>query len=121
MNRQPEYFLTVDLLVSHTDTARVLLIQRRKPPFEGSCALPGGHIEVNESPEQAARRELQEETGLQWQGDWTLTQLGVFGEPGRDPCGPSVSILYLVSINTPDLPDICAGDDAGEASWFSVE
>lgn len=120
-DRQPQYYVTVDLLVSHPASRSLLLIQRRKPPFEGSWALPGGHLERNESPEQAARRELQEETRLLWQDAWTLVQLGAFGDPGRDPRGHYISILYGVLAEVPEQPIVQAGDDAGAAAWFPLQ
>lgn len=119
--RQPQHYVTVDLLIVHPTQRSVLLIQRRKPPYEGYWALPGGHVEVarKETLEQAARRELREETGLDCT-DWPLRLLGAFGDPGRDPRGAYISILYGAVADTPKLPAVQAGDDAGSADWWPL-
>lgn len=119
--RQPQHYVTVDLLIVHPTQKSVLLIQRRKPPFEKYWALPGGHVEVSrkENLEQAARRELREETGLDCT-DWPLRLLGAFGDPGRDPRGSYISILYGAVADTPKLPAVQAGDDTGEADWWPL-
>jgi 8-oxo-dGTP diphosphatase len=119
--RQPQHYVTVDLLIVHPTQRSVLLIQRRKPPYEGYWALPGGHVEVarQENLEQAARRELVEETGLDCT-NWPLRLLGAFGDPSRDPRGAYISILYGVVADTPELPAVSAGDDAGAAAWWPL-
>jgi 8-oxo-dGTP diphosphatase len=120
MSRQPHHFVTVDLIVWHAQARKLLLIQRLKAPFEGHWALPGGHVELGETLEAAARRELWEETGLQLALDERLRQLATFGDPGRDPRGLYVSILYMAALRTSELPVLCAGDDAGALAWFSL-
>src|SRR5262245_44480516 len=81
----PRPALTVDLvIVSRSRTPKVLLIRRRHEPFAGRWALPGGFVDEGESLEEAARRELREETGISVK---ELEQLRTFGEPGRDPRG----------------------------------
>lgn len=121
-SRQPQHFVTVDLLIVHPASQSVLLIQRQKPPFKDCWALPGGHVEVSrqETLEQAARRELHEETGLECSASWTLRQLGAFGDPGRDPRGPYVSVLYGALADTLEQPSVLAGDDAGSVAWFPL-
>lgn len=118
--RTPQHFVTVDLLIVHPESQSVLLIQRRKAPFEGCWALPGGHVEVSlqETLEQAARRELREETSLD--GDLHFQQVGVFGDPGRDPRGPYISILYSALVLPDEQPVVKAGDDAGAVVWFPL-
>jgi 8-oxo-dGTP diphosphatase len=120
--RQPQHFVTVDLLIMHQASQCVLLIQRCRPPFAGSWALPGGHVEVDrqETLEQAARRELHEETGLECEENWILQQMGAFGDPGRDPRGAYVAILYAALVTTPEQPVARAGDDAGAVAWFPL-
>lgn len=107
------------VVVRDTDSGpEVLLIRRGREPFAGAWALPGGFIEPFERPEDAARRELAEETGL------VLTQLfalvGVYGERGRDPRGWTVSAAYAVRVDG-DTPPVLGGDDAEEARWFRVD
>ncbi len=95
---------------------RVLLIRRRHWPFQGCWAIPGGFVGMDESLDDAARRELEEETGLR---DVYLEQLYTFGEPGRDPRTRVISVAYYAL-----LPgarhEARAGDDAREARWFPV-
>ncbi len=93
----------------------VLLIRRGREPFAGAWALPGGFIEPFERPEDAARRELAEETGLALSEPFAL--VGVYGGPGRDPRGWTVSAAYVVAIDG-DAPAVLGGDDAEEARWF---
>ena len=122
-DRQPQHFVTVDLLIVHPATQSVLLIQRKKPPFKDLWALPGGHVEVSrhETLEQAARRELREETGLECSESWALRQLGTFGDPGRDPRGPYAAVLYGTLAETSEQPIMLAGDDAKAVAWFPLQ
>lgn len=86
--------LTVDIVIK-TDDNRIVLIRRGKEPYKGSLAIPGGRVEVGETVENAAVREAKEETGL----DVELVKLlGVYSEPGRDPRGHYVSIVYLARV-----------------------
>ena len=95
---------------------RVLLIRRGGHPFLGSWALPGGFVRPVETTEQAAQRELQEETGVD---NVYLEQLYTFSEPGRDPRTWVMSCSYMALIDSSKV-HIEAGDDADAASWFSV-
>lgn len=107
------------LVVRDTDSGpEVLLIRRGREPFAGAWALPGGFIEPFERPEDAARRELVEETGLVLTQPFAL--VGVYGERGRDPRGWTVSAAYAVWIDG-DTPPVLGGDDAEEARWFRVD
>ncbi|MFJ7665731.1 NUDIX hydrolase [Lysinibacillus sp. NPDC097195] len=95
---------------------RVLLIRRAGHPFIGKWALPGGFVRSNETTEQAAVRELQEETGVE---DVYLEQLYTFSDIGRDPRTWVISCSYMALINSDKL-ELKAGDDAVDAAWFKV-
>jgi 8-oxo-dGTP diphosphatase len=114
----PRAALTVDCVVFGFDEAelKVLLIQRDLPPFKGKWALPGGFVTLTETVEQAARRELREETGL---NDVFLEQLYTFGDVHRDPRERVVSVAYygLVALAGKTLH---ASTDASNAAWFCV-
>ena len=117
----PAVMLTVDLVILtlRGPTLRVLLIERGVDPHRGALALPGGFLrDLGEDIGAAARRELAEEAGLD---DETLhlEQLGVYGEPGRDPRGRVVSVAYLAI--APRLPDPVAGTDAADAGWRDAD
>lgn len=107
--------LTVDIVLLHQQ--QVLLIQRRKPPFQDSWALPGGKVNYGEDLEAAARRELVEETGIQGQ-DIKLSQIHTYGRSDRDPRGHFVSVAYVGHLTT-EIPPL-AGDDAKAAAWFPL-
>ncbi len=112
MSRTATVALTVDAVV--TDPGRgVLLVRRRRPPFQGAWALPGGFVEPRESCPEACRREVREETGLEVD---IVALLGVYSRPGRDPRGPTVSVAYLCR---PAGGRLRHGDDAAEAAWFA--
>jgi len=94
---------------------RVLLIRRGNDPFAGQWALPGGFVDEGEIVEQAARRELAEETGVEWDG--SLIQVGAYGDPGRDPRGWTVSVAWVANVGE-DLPGARGADDASDARWY---
>src|SRR5206468_2248751 len=106
--------LTVDLVIFtiKEEKLQVLLIERGIPPFEGRWALPGGFILDGESLEDAALRELKEETGIQ---DVYLEQLYTFGDPQRDPRGRVVTVAYYALIASDRV--LQAGTDAAAARW----
>ena len=104
--------LTTDCVVFDTE-GRVLLIRRRNPPFQGSYALPGGFVEVGERVEDACRRELKEETGIEV---GRLALIGVYSDPGRDPHGHTCSVAYLGRIASAEPH---AADDAAAAEWVA--
>ena len=112
----PRPAVTVDIVVCTGELSEVLLIQRKHAPFEGYWALPGGFIEMEETLEAAARRELQEETGV---SDVALTEVGVFSAPFRDPRGRVITIAYVAVLEESAL-NIKAGSDASAAAWFST-
>ncbi len=112
--------MTGDVVAVRTVEGRreVLLVRRGRPPFLGDWALPGGFLDPFEPPEDAARRELAEETGLGWAGD--LVPLGAFGREGRDPRGWTVAVAYLAVLEDPDVA-VSGGDDADEAAWWPLD
>jgi 8-oxo-dGTP diphosphatase len=110
----PRPAVTVDLVLVTTEARpRVLLIRRRHEPFAGRWALPGGFVDADEPLEAAARRELQEETGVRIAD---VEQLHAFGDPGRDPRGWTISVAYLARIDAEQVRPRAA-DDAAEVGW----
>jgi len=110
--------VTVDLVILtiQEQQLRVLLVKRGVHPFEGECALPGGFVREDESLEEAAARELEEETGTK---NIFLEQLYSFGDPKRDPRGRVVTVAYYALIS-PDRAELAAGSDAASAAWYPV-
>jgi len=94
-----------------------MLVRRGREPFAGCWALPGGFVGLDEALEDAARRELAEETGLT---DLFLEQLFTFGAPERDPRGRVVSVAYYALVDA-DGRSVNASSDAIEAKWFPVD
>ena len=115
----PRPMVTVDAVVFtyRDDKAKVLLINRKDKPFKGKWALPGGFVEMDEELEDAAARELAEETGL---AGVQLKQMHTFGKVGRDPRGRVISITFM-GIANEEQTKIKAGDDAAEAKWFDID
>jgi 8-oxo-dGTP diphosphatase len=114
----PPVAVTVDLVVLtiHDGTFSVVVVERGVEPYRGRLALPGGFIQLDETLEEAARRELAEETGLH--GGVHLEQLASYGDPGRDPRMRVVTVAYLAL--APDLPSPTGGSDAAAARWMPV-
>jgi 8-oxo-dGTP diphosphatase len=110
--------LTVDIVVFALDEEdlQVMLVERDLKPFAGQWALPGGFVRVDESLEDAARRELEEETGLK---NIFLEQLYTFGDLNRDPRERVVTVAYYALVNF-EGHDVHASTDARNAAWFSV-
>jgi 8-oxo-dGTP diphosphatase len=102
--------LTADCVVFDRD-GRLLLIRRKNPPFKGRYALPGGFVELGESVEDAALRELEEETGITGK---IIKLIGVYSDPKRDPRGHTVSTAFLVR---PRSIKVQGGDDAESAAF----
>ncbi len=110
--------LAVDIVVFGLDEdLQVLLIKRDLEPFQGKWALPGGFVRLDETLEEAARRELDEETGV---SRLYLEQLHTFGDLGRDPRERVVSVAYYALVKLSDHR-VKAATDAREAAWFSVD
>jgi 8-oxo-dGTP diphosphatase len=115
---RPSFAVTVDVVVftlidGHLST---LLVRRGEPPFEGRWALPGGFVRPDESLEQAAARELREETGVEAAA--YLEQLGTYGDPDRDPRMRVVSVAYLAVVG--HVGTVVAGSDAAVAELVPV-
>lgn len=112
----PRPALTVDCVVFGLDAEalQVLLIQRDLPPFAGQWALPGGFVQIDESLEAAARRELHEETGIK---NVFLEQLFTYGDLHRDPRERVVTVAYYALVKLSDH-SIQAATDARSADWF---
>jgi 8-oxo-dGTP diphosphatase len=105
------------VIVTREAPPRVLLIRRKHEPFAGSWALPGGFVDPDEALADAARRELREETGV---AGVDLEQLAAFGDPGRDPRGWTVSVVFLARVDA-DRVTPAAADDAAAVGWHPLE
>ncbi len=111
--------LTVDCVVFGLDDhdLKVLLIQRDLPPFRGKWALPGGFVHLKETLEEAARRELQEETGLE---NVFLEQLYTYGAVNRDPRERVVTVAWYALVRLSDYR-VKSATDACDAGWFGLK
>jgi 8-oxo-dGTP diphosphatase len=110
--------VTVDIVIFtvRRGSLEVLLVKRGVPPFEGQLAIPGGFVHGDETLEDAARRELYEETGVR---NVFLEQLYSFGDPQRDPRGRIITVAYYALV-AGDALLLVAGADVEEARWFST-
>jgi 8-oxo-dGTP diphosphatase len=113
---RPSVAVDVVMMSVRQRDLQVLLVKRRSWPFEGMWAIPGGFVNIDESLEDAARRELLEETGVQ---DVYLEQLYTFGDPGRDPRTRVITVTYFALLDSERL-QVRAADDAADVGWFSV-
>ncbi len=117
---QPTIHLSVDAVVFGYDADEgisVLLIKRALDPYKGWWALPGGLVKTNESLEQAVRRELKEESGIDV---GYMEQLYTFGEPGRDPRNRAVTVAYYGLVRPRNFR-LVAKTDADDAKWFNIK
>ena len=114
----PSFAVTVDVVILTMVDGRlnVLLVKRRDDPYQGQWALPGGFKRPNETLDEAAIRELREETGVAAPAH--LAQFRAYGDPGRDPRTNVVTVGYLAV--TPDVRGIIADTDADEARLWPV-
>lgn len=118
-SEHPIFYVTVDIVVLtiRDDRLCALVVERGGEPFQGRWALPGGFVEPDEGLYDAARRELEEETGV-GVGATRLEQLASYGDPGRDPRGRIVSVAWLAVV--PQRVEPTAGSDAAGAAWKPV-
>ena len=116
----PRPMLTADCMVVN-DRDEILLVRRGNEPFKGCWALPGGFMEMVETIERCAVRELEEETGLHV-SEQDIKLIGVYSAPDRDPRGRTVTAAFSLTLShsaTQSLP-IAAGDDAAEVRWWPL-
>lgn len=113
----PRPAVTADCIVmTRDDEPKVLLIERGHEPFKGCWAFPGGFMNMDETTEQCAIRELEEETGLKVN---EIKQIGAYSKVDRDPRGRTITVAYLALVDKP-LP-VRGQDDAAKAQWFSIK
>ena len=112
----PRPAVTADCIVmTREDDPKVLLIERGHEPFKGCWAFPGGFMNMDETTEQCAIRELEEETGLKVN---EIKQIGAYSKVDRDPRGRTVTAAYLAIIDEPVA--VSGQDDAANAQWFPL-
>lgn len=113
--------VAVDAIVfgySKQEGVSILLIQRKYPPFKNAWAIPGGFILPDETLEDAVKRELREETGIEVN---YLEQLYTFGAPKRDPRQRVISIAYMALVKSSQFQQLKASTDAENAQWFNFQ
>jgi len=113
----PRPAVTADIIILRKNNDRhfVLLIERKHPPFEGMWALPGGFLNMDETLEEAALRELQEETGIT---GVELKQFHTFSKVNRDPRHRTITTVFIGYADDNISPQ--AGDDAANVKWFDL-
>ena len=115
--KYPRPAVTADCVVmTNEPLPKVLLIQRGADPFKGEWAFPGGFMNMDETTEQCAIRELEEETGMKVT---ELQQIGAYSKVDRDPRGRTVTVAYLIVIDAPVA--VTGQDDAAKAQWFPID
>ncbi len=114
--KYPHPAVTTDCVIFGFDGVElnVLLIERGIEPFKGRWAFPGGFVNIDESAEDGARRELREETGLE---NAYMEQFHTFSAPSRDPRERVITIAYLALVK---MQQVKGGDDAADARWFPI-
>ena len=114
--KYPRPAVTADCVVITKEAeTKVLLIQRGADPYKGCWAFPGGFMNMDETTEQCAIRELEEETGLKVT---TIQQIGAYSKVDRDPRGRTITVAYLAIIDKP--AQVTGQDDAAKAEWFPL-
>ena len=113
----PRPMVTVDIVVvTRAESPQVLLVRRKNEPYAGSWALPGGYLEIDETLDAAARRELMEETGV---AVAKTIPLGPYDAVDRDPRGRTITFAYMAFVRKGQVHPKAA-DDAAEVGWFSL-
>jgi 8-oxo-dGTP diphosphatase len=114
--KYPRPAVTADcVVITREFEPRVLLIQRGADPYKGCWAFPGGFMNMDETTEECAIRELEEETGLKVT---TIHQIGAYSKVDRDPRGRTITVAYLAIIDEPVA--VSGQDDAAKAEWFPL-
>jgi len=114
--KYPRPAVTADSIVITKEVEpKVLLIERGDEPFKGCWAFPGGFMNMDETTEQCAIRELEEETGLKVS---EVHQIGAYSKVDRDPRGRTITVAYLAIIDAP--MDVSGQDDAAKAEWWPL-
>ena len=114
--KYPRPAMTADCIVITKEAKpKVLLIQRGDEPFKGCWAFPGGFMDMEETTEQCAIRELEEETGLKV---GKVYQIGAYSKVDRDPRGRTVTVAYLAIVDAPMA--VSGQDDAAKAEWWPL-
>lgn len=114
--KYPRPAVTTDCAVfTQEEEPKVLLIQRGNEPYKGCWAFPGGFMNMEETAEECAVRELKEETGLTVK---QIQQIGAYSKVDRDPRGRTISIAYLAIVDAPAA--VSGMDDAAKAAWFPL-
>jgi len=115
--KYPRPAVTADcIVITREAEPKVLLIQRGGEPFKGAWAFPGGFMDMDETTEQCAIRELEEETGLHVSD---IKQIGAYSKVDRDPRGRTITVAYLTIIDEPIA--VTGQDDAAKAEWWPVD
>ena len=114
--KYPRPAVTADcVVITREAEPKVLLIQRGNQPFKGCWAFPGGFMNMDETTEQCAVRELEEETGLRLS---KIQQIGAYSKVDRDPRGRTITVAYLAIVDAPIA--VTGQDDAAKAQWFPI-
>jgi len=114
--KYPRPAVTADcVVITKEEQPKVLLIQRGADPYKGYWAFPGGFMNMDETTEQCAIRELEEETGLRVSN---VHQIGAYSKVDRDPRGRTITVAYLAIINK--SVQVTGQDDAANAEWFPL-
>ena len=117
--KYPRPAVTADCMVMTQEAVpRVLLIERGNEPYKGCWALPGGFLDMEETLEECAIRELEEETGLKVSIE-SIRQVGTYSRVNRDPRGRTISTAFIAVVDSP-LP-VKGQDDAARAEWFAID